>query len=152
MPIDGEIHSVQGFWRWASISQNSCVCKPGLGLCWWWCPTTVESIPFGFGVKTQLHNFLARWLCECHLFSYLQDRDYVNPMTYKIIVNLLKDFLKIYWFERERERGTLVCCSTCLCIPWLILAWALTGDWTWSAGYRDSAPTHRACSQRSCEL
>ena len=30
--------------------------------------------------------------------------------------------------ERERERNTLICCSTHWCIHWLILACALTGD------------------------
>ena len=32
----------------------------------------------------------------------------------------------IYWFERE----TFICCSTYLCIHWLILVYALNGDWT----------------------
>ena len=38
-------------------------------------------------------------------------------------------FLKIDLRDRERPR---FCCSTYLCIHWLILACALTGDWTHS--------------------
>ena len=32
-----------------------------------------------------------------------------------------------YWFERETDRQTSICCSTYLCIHWLILVCALTG-------------------------
>ena len=36
--------------------------------------------------------------------------------------------------ERERERDLLICCSTYLCNHWLILACALTRDWTYNLG------------------
>ena len=36
--------------------------------------------------------------------------------------------------RRESERETSICCSTDLCIRWLILVCALTGDWTLTLG------------------
>ena len=36
--------------------------------------------------------------------------------------------------KRERERETSICCSTYLCILWLILVCALTRDWSYNLG------------------
>ena len=36
--------------------------------------------------------------------------------------------------ERERDRETSICCSTGLCVHWLILVCALTGDRTPNLG------------------
>ena len=45
-------------------------------------------------------------------------------------------FFNIYCliWERERERKRFICCSTYLCIHWLILSCALTGDRTCNLG------------------
>ena len=43
-------------------------------------------------------------------------------------------FKFIDWFFRERKRETSICCSTYLCIHWLILTCALTGDQTHNLG------------------
>ena len=36
--------------------------------------------------------------------------------------------------DRETQRGTSICCSTHLCIYWLILVYALTRDYTCNLG------------------
>ena len=53
-------------------------------------------------------------------------------------------YLLIWERERERERETLICCSTYWYIHWLILVCALTGDGTHSLVYRDSFLTNWA--------
>ena len=58
------------------------------------------------------------------------------------LISVFVFLIFIYWFERERqretergrERETLICCSTYLCIHWLILVCTLTGDWTHNLG------------------
>lgn len=43
----------------------------------------------------------------------------------------------MYWLILEKEEGSREresCCSICLCIHWLILVCALTGDWTCKIG------------------
>ena len=46
---------------------------------------------------------------------------------------IFKNFYLLTW-ERERERKTLTCCSTYLCIHWLLLICALTRDQTHNPG------------------
>ena len=58
-------------------------------------------------------------------------------LSYLRIFNVIFPFLilkKFYLLIWERDRQTLICCSTCLCIHWLIFICALTGDWTWNPG------------------
>ena len=43
-------------------------------------------------------------------------------------------FFKIDFRERGKEKETLICFSTYLCIHWLILVCALTGDQTHNLG------------------
>ena len=59
--------------------------------------------------------------------SYLRIFNVIFPFL------ILKKFYLLIW-ERETDRQTLICCSTCSCIHWLILICALTGDWTWNPG------------------
>ena len=44
--------------------------------------------------------------------------------------------------DRERERETSICCSTYLCIHWLILICPLTGTEPTTLVYQDNAPTN----------
>ena len=59
---------------------------------------------------------------------------------------ILKFF--IIFRERKRERETSVCCSTHLCIHWLILVWALTGDRTHNLGVLGQHSDHLSCLAR----
>ena len=59
-------------------------------------------------------------------------------VVYRLVsFSFFKIFLFIDFFrerEERRERETLICCSTRLCINWLIVVCALTGDGTHDLG------------------
>ena len=62
-----------------------------------------------------------------------------------LIVGLIIEKTIFIGRERESERETLICCSTYLCVQWLILIYALTGDqtcnldlWEWHSNHSQS--------------
>ena len=83
------------------------------------------------------------WICALCLVSVLVSTPcYLDYYCFPISFFF---FNFTYWFEREgwggeresetvRERETLICCSTCLCIHWLLLVRVLIGDWTCNLG------------------
>ena len=59
---------------------------------------------------------------------------YINLQIYILIILLIDWFEREREGRRERERETSICCSTNLCINWLIPVCALTRDWTCNPG------------------
>lgn len=53
-----------------------------------------------------------------------------------------------FTFFSLREREMPVCCSTYLCIPWLIFVCALTGDRAHNLGLSGRCSSQRSCSAR----
>ena len=56
-----------------------------------------------------------------------------DPRKKQIVFSLIFIFYLLI-LEKRRKRETLICCSTYLCIHWLILVRALTGDGTCNVG------------------
>lgn len=61
-----------------------------------------------------------------------QNKEYnLDKTFYALWLDYQRDYViifKIYWQERESESERF--CSTYSCIHWLLLAWALTWNWT----------------------
>ena len=57
-------------------------------------------------------------------------------------------FIDLRGREGEREREVSTCFSTHLCIHWLILACALTRDWTCNLGTSECCSNHLSCPAR----
>lgn len=53
-----------------------------------------------------------------------------NPLPLTSFFNFFFWLMEIFFWARE----TFICCSNYLCIPWLLLVYALTGDWTLNLG------------------
>ena len=84
-------------------------------------------------------KFLCLWgSCYLALYATFFLVYYSCPPTSSSLLYSLKFFFIFFLFidfrerkeerKRDRERETLICCSTYLCIHWLILVDALTGD------------------------
>ena len=80
---------------------------------------------------------------ECNIWLPLK------PEIKIFMWQFFKIFFLTYWFERERE--TLVCCSTFSCIHWLILVCAPTGDGTHNCGAWDDALTNLTTRPGLCD-
>ena len=102
------------------ISFSACVCPFIRAMCFQW---GLDSTSCGEGAQFNGGGLMVRF------FPY--------------------SFLKKLIWERERERGTLVCCSIHLCIHWLLFACALTGDWTCNFGVRVQPSNQLSCPART---
>ena len=70
--------------------------------------------------------------------------------------NHIKNFF-IYWWEKERKRERretliLICFSTYLCIHWLILVCALTGDRTHNLGISEWCSNQLSYLSKACVI
>ena len=99
-------HVMQSLWLHGGSGSESC------------CPDTVMRLESKFLATLNHKRLMSLTWCVFKL----------NKQFLVFIFN----YLNFYWFIWERE--WLICCSTYLCICWLILACALTGDQTCNLG------------------